>query len=206
MTPRLRAAALGSVALLLSACNTLHGTAPAGAEDEAAWQRHQTQLAALADWQLSGRVGFVNGKDSGSGSLDWEQQAGISILDFHGPLGAGAVHIEGDASALHVKTSRGDDFVTTDPETDLGERLHQPLPVLSLRYWVLGLPDPEADFMKVSDATGELESLDQLGWHVEYQEYAAVAGFSLPVRLMLQRGVVHIKVAVSDWTLPAHDP
>jgi outer membrane lipoprotein LolB len=202
----LRRTALGSAALLLSACSTLHGTVPAGAEDEAAWHRHQTQLTALGDWRLSGRVGFVNGKDSGSGSLDWSQQAGIATLDFHGPLGAGAVHIEGDASALHVKTSRGDDFVTTDPETDLGERLHQPLPVLSLRYWVLGLPDPEADFVKVSDASGELESLDQLGWHMEYQEYATVAGFSLPVRLMLQRGEVHIKIAVSDWTLPAHEP
>jgi len=202
----LRVAALGSAALLLSACSTLHGAAPAGAEDEAAWHRHETQLAALADWALSGRVGFVNGKDSGSGSLDWQQQAGISILDFHGPLGAGAMHIEGDASALRVKTSRGDDFITTDPETDLGERLHQPLPVLSLRYWVLGLPDPGADFVKVSDASGEIESLDQLGCHVEYQEYAGVDGYSLPVRLTLQRGAVHIKVAVSDWTLPAHSP
>ena len=204
MTLRLLGVALGSAALTLAACSTLHGAAPTGEEDETTWHVRQTQLAALADWDLSGRVGFVNGKDSGSGSLDWQQQAGISILDFHGPLGAGAVHIEGDASALHVKTSRGDDFITTDPETDLGERLHQPLPVLSLRYWILGIPDPGADFVKVSDAAGELKSLDQLGWHVEYQEYAGVSGYSLPVRLTLQRGEVRIKVAVSDWTLPAH--
>lgn len=202
MKPGLRAAALGCAALLLAACGTLRGTAPAGAEDESAWRRHQAELTALSDWSFSGRVGFANGKDSGSGSLDWRQQAGVTSVDFQGPLGAGAVHMEGDASALHVKTSRGDDFVTTDPEQDLDERLHQPLPVLSLRYWVLGIPDPAAEFTKTS-AGGELKSLDQLGWHVEYQEYTEVQGHLLPVKLSLQRDTVRIKVAVSDWSLPA---
>ena len=205
MTRTLGCVALASVALLLAACSSLHGTAPAGAEDEAAWQRHQAHLAALGDWSFSGRVGFVNGKDSGSGSLDWAQRAGVTTLDFHGPLGAGAVHMEGDASALHVKTSRGDDFVTTDPEEDLGARLHQPLPVLSLRYWVLGIPDPAADFTK-SSAGSELKSLDQRGWHVEYQEYTRVQGYTLPVKLTLERDAVRIKVAVSEWSLPAAAP
>src|SRR5579885_731883 len=116
-------------ALLLGACSTLQGRAPSGAGDEGAWQAHLAQLTTLQGWELSGRAGFVDGKDSGSGSLDWKQQGDESTLDFRGPLGAGAVHIEGDVRALHVQTSRGDDFVTTDPEDDLGKRLHQPLPV-----------------------------------------------------------------------------
>lgn len=205
MTMVFRPLALVSAALLLAACSTLRGTAPAGSEDEAAWQRHQAELTALSDWSLSGRVGFADGKDSGSGSLDWVQKAGVSTLDFHGPLGAGAVHMQGDASALHVTTSRGDDFVTTDPEYDLGARLHQPLPVLSLRYWVLGIPDPAADFTK-SSAGGELKSLDQRGWHVAYQEYTQVQGHILPVKLTLERDAVHIKVAVGEWSLPAAAP
>lgn len=203
---RLSRAALILAALMVAACSTLRGRAPSGVADEGAWQRHTAQLATLSDWELYGRVGFINGKDSGSGSLDWRQQGSESSLDFHGPLGAGAVHIEGDASAMHVKTSRGDDFVTTDPEADLGERLHQPLPVLSLRYWILGLADPEVPFTKSNDVHGELTSLDQSGWHVEYQEYAEVQGYGLPTRLTLERGPVRIKVAVSDWTLPAKSP
>lgn len=205
MKASFRLVALGSAALMLAACGTLRGTAPVGGEDEVAWQKHQLEIARLGDWSFSGRVGFADGKDSGSGSLDWRQQAGLSTVDFHGPLGAGAVHMEGDASALHVKTSRGDDFVTTDPEADLGERLHQPLPVLSLRYWVLGIPDPGSEFTKDS-AGGELKSLDQRGWHVEYQEYAEVQGHALPVKLSLERDAVRIKVAVSEWSLPAATP
>jgi outer membrane lipoprotein LolB len=203
MFPRLTAV---GVALLLGACSTLQGRVPTGNGDEGAWQAHLAQLTTLQGWQLSGRAGFADGKDSGSGSLDWKQQGDECSLDFRGPLGAGAVHIEGDARALHVKTSRGDDFVTTDPEDDLGRRLHQPLPVFSLRYWVLGRPDPTDDFTKTTDAQGELVSLDQYGWHVEYQEYAEVDGYSLPTRLTLVRDQVRIKLAVSDWTLPAKTP
>jgi outer membrane lipoprotein LolB len=202
----LRLGAVLIAALALGACSTLHGTAPSGAQDEPAWQSHRAQLTTLAAWEFDGEVGFMDGKDSGSGSLDWKQQDDKCSLDFHGPLGAGAVHMEGDATLLHVKTSRGDDFVTDDPETDLGARLHQPLPVLSMRYWVLGLPDPGADFTKTSDASGELVTLDQRGWHVEYRAYAPVDGFSLPTQLTLQRDAVRIKLAVSDWTLPAKMP
>ena len=205
MKIRFGLSAAGAV-LLLSACSTLQERAPVGSGDEGAWQAHLAQLSTLQGWELDGKAGFIDGKDSGSGSLDWKQQGDESTLDFHGPLGAGALHIEGDARALHVKTSRGDDFVTTDPEDDLGQRLHQPLPVFSLRYWVLGRPDPTDDFTKTTDARGELKSLDQYGWHVEYQEYAEVDGYSLPTRLTLQRDQIHIKLAVSDWTLPAKTP
>jgi len=202
----LAGATLVVAASLLVACSTLLSTAPTGAEDEPAWVAHQAQLTTLSGWTFDGRVGVIDGKDSGSGSLTWSQQGDRSVLDFRGPLGAGAVHMEGDAAALHVKTSRGDDFTTSDPETDLGARLHQPLPILSLRYWVLGMPDPDADYTKTSDAHGELVSLEQRGWHVDYQGYAAVEGFSLPTLLVLQLGAVHIKLAVGEWTLPGTKP
>ncbi len=142
MSTTLRIALLCAGALSLCACAILQGHAPAGAPDEAAWQAHRTELAALDSWTLSGRVGFINGKDSGSGSLDWQQQGGVLTFDFHGPLGAGAVHIQGDSKALWVKTSSGDDFVTDAPEDDFAARLRMPLPVLSMRYWMMGLPVP----------------------------------------------------------------
>jgi len=112
------------------------------------------------------------------------------------------VHIQGDAAALRVQSSRGDDFTTTDPEDDFALHLHMPMPVLSMRYWLLGIPDPGAPYTKVADARGEPMSLEQRGWKVEYQEYTDVQSYSLPVRFTLTRGKVRIKVAVNDWTLP----
>lgn len=194
-------AALLAGASCLSACATLSGHAPEGADDEAAWQSRLTRLDALASWELSGRVGVITPKDAGSGSLDWKQQGAELTFDFRGPLGAGAIHIQGDAAALHFQSSRGDDFVTTDPEQDFTSHLHMPMPVLSMRYWMLGIPDPGAPYTKAADARGEPLSLTQRDWQVEYQEYADVQGYVLPVRFTLNRGEVHIKVAVSQWVL-----
>ena len=196
-----RAALLVAGALSLAACASLQGRAPAGPPDEAAWARRESRLTALDDWEMSGRVAIAEGKDGASGSLDWKQDGGVLDFDFRGPLGAGAVHIQGDGDALWIKTSRGDDFVTGDPERDFADRLHMPLPVLSMRYWMLGLPDPGAAYDKQVDAQGELIRLEQRGWQVEYLEYADVQGYTLPVRLTLKRDAVRIKLVMDAWTL-----
>ena len=196
-----RAALLLAGASLLSACATLSGRAPEGAANEPAWAARLARLDALDSWELSGRVGVATAKDGGSGSLDWKQQGAELTFDFRGPLGAGAVHMQGDAQALHVQSSRGDDFVTTDPEQDLTGYLHMPMPVLSMRYWLLGVPDPGAPYDKTVDARGEPMTLEQRAWRVEYQEYTEVQGLSLPVRFTLTRGELRIKVAVSQWDL-----
>ena len=201
-----RAAAIGAILVCMSACASLQGHAPAGAPDAAAWQAHRDGLLKLIDWEFSGRVGIVTAKDGGSGSLDWKQQGDALTFDFRGPLGAGAIHIQGEGSTLVVQASRGDSFITDDPEHDIEQRLKVPLPVLSMRYWMLGLPDPHAGFDEAFDEHGELTRLTQRGWQVQYQEYAEVRGLSLPVKLSLQRSDVRIKVVISDWTLTPPAP
>ena len=201
MRSAFRAALLAAGALSLAACASLPGHAPSGAPDEAAWSARAGRLTALTAWVLSGRVAVDDGKEGGSGSLDWKQDGDLFDFDFRGPLGAGAVHIQGDGDALWVKTSRGDDFVTRDPERDFAERLHMPLPLLSMRYWMLGLPDPGAPYDKQVDARGELIHLEQRGWQVEYLGYADVQGYTLPVKLTLTRDAVRIKLAMDTWTL-----
>jgi outer membrane lipoprotein LolB len=189
----------------LSACASLSGHAPVGAGNDAAWQVRDAALAKLDHWELQGRVAIVTQSDGGSGSMDWKQEGDTLTFDFMGPLGSGGLHIWGDAGGLRVKSSRGDDFITDDPERDFAERLHAPLPVFSMRYWMLGEPDPRAPFDKQVDAKGELVTLSQRGWQVQYQEYADVQGYSLPIRLNMQRDAVHIKVIVNQWTLDAAD-
>lgn len=197
--------------LLLAGCASVPGTAPEGAPNEAAWQARSAQLQKLSDWELQGRVGIVSGQHGGSGSMDWRQQGAQVAFSFRGPFGAGALEVRGDAQALRVRSSHGDDFLTTDPEKDFAVRFKVPLPVLSMRYWMLGLPDPDAPFAKTVDAHGQLVTLAQRGWQVDYQDYAAFGGYELPTRLLIRRNDTRIKVAVNDWLLgpaisntPAH--
>lgn len=185
--------------LLLAGCASVPGIAPSGPPNEAAWQAHRARLTTLSDWDLQGRIGVINGKDGGSGSMDWKQQGDRVTFDFRGPFGAGALEVRGDDQALWVRSSRGDDFITTNPERDFAEILHVPLPVLSMRYWMLGLPDPHSDFSKRVDEKGELVTLTQRGWQVEYQSYAVFDGYDLPTRLLIQRAPVRIRIAINQW-------
>lgn len=191
---------------MLCGCAGLPEHAPSGEPNDAAWQARGARLARLDAWELQGRVGVVTAKDGGSGSMDWKQQGEMLIFDFMGPLGSGALHVQGDVDGLRVKSSRGDDFVTFDPEDDFAVRFNMPLPVTSMRYWLLGLPDPRTAFDKQVDAKGELVTLSQRGWQVQYQEYTDVQGYSLPARLSIQREAVRIKVVVQQWTLGAAGP
>ena len=88
--------------LALCSCASVPGTAPVGPPDEAIWQSRYTQLEKVGNWELQGRVGIVNGKDGGSGSMDWKQQGDVLAFSFRGPFGAGTLEVRGDSKALWV--------------------------------------------------------------------------------------------------------
>ncbi|MDE2235337.1 MAG: outer membrane lipoprotein LolB [Gammaproteobacteria bacterium] len=187
--------------LAITGCASVPGAPPSGAPNEAAWQNRSQQLQKITDWELQGRVGIINGKQGGSGSMEWIQRGRQLTFSFRGPFGAGSLLVQGDADALWVRSSRGDNFISTNPQQDFSERLHIPLPILSMRYWMLGLPDPRGAFTKSVDARGHLVVLVQRGWQVDYQDYASFDGTDLPTRLLISHGIVRIKVAVNDWRI-----
>ncbi|HET7921452.1 MAG TPA: lipoprotein insertase outer membrane protein LolB [Gammaproteobacteria bacterium] len=189
--------------MLLAACAHIRGVAPSGAPNEAAWQQRRARLAQLKDWDMEGRVGVSNGRDGGSGTMSWTQQGDAFQFDFQGPFGAGALSIHGVRGVLHIRSSRGDDFISRDPERDFARLLHVPLPVLSMRYWVTGSPAPDAAYDKRVDAQGRLVQLDQYGWQVSYLTYAVFDGYDLPTRLVIERDKVRIKLAIETWQVVA---
>lgn len=200
MKPRVGFCLIG---VLLSGCASIPGTAPSGAPNDVAWQRRHARLMQLQDWDMQGRVAVTNGKDGGSGSMEWRQQGGVFQFDFHGPFGAGALTIHGTPDALHVKTSRGDDFISTDPEHDFARLMHVPLPVLEMRYWVIGVPAPAAPSSRRVDAQGQIVNMVQAGWQVRYLSYAGFDGYAMPTRIVIERGAVRIKLAIEHWQLDA---
>ena len=74
-------------------------------------------------------------------------------------------------------------------------------PLASLRYWLLGVPDPAAEASETLDATQRLQNLQQLDWQIAYGDYVPEAGFWLPQRVSLQRGALRLKLIVTRWQL-----
>ena len=75
-------------------------------------------------------------------------------------------------------------------------------PLSSLRYWVLGVPDPGQPATEALDAEPAAPcGLDAGGLAHRLRSYTVSGGESLPARLTLQRDAVRVRLLVDDWRL-----
>lgn len=174
----------------------------AGQADQAAWAARRAALEPLDQYQLDGRISLAAGREGWSGTLAWVQAGATLDFQFKGPFGIGGLSIRGDAEALEVRTHKGERFTVTDPERDFTARLGWSIPIQAMRYWLLGVPAPDGVAEVTVDARGRASRLVQHGWTVDYEEYLAAGGETLPKRFVITRGEVKIKVLVDRWRLP----
>lgn len=196
----MRKLALAGALVLLAGCATV--VQPGGTANEGAWRARLARLGTLDSWRLEARIGVVTAKRGGSASLDWTEHGASMRLTLSGPFGLGAVQLWGSPREIHVRDAKGHEWVSDAPEDALARSLGWPLPVASLRYWVLGRPAPGAPYRLRLGERGLVSRLDQQGWTVRYAAYGRTRGLLLPERLAASRAGTRIKLIVSQWTLP----
>ena len=182
---------------LLSACATVREPAAPGGQT---WDVRRPQLQAREHFDLQGRVAVAAGNEGFNARLLWRQTGTRSNVALDGPLGAGGVQITADGSSLSVETSRGEHLDDQAARSELATRLGFDPPISSLRYWVLGVPDPASPAKETLDNQQRLASLQQDGWQVDYGAYTSVGGEWLPSRVTLQRAGVRVRLIVDGWT------
>ena len=199
MRSRLLGAGAAALLATLAACRT---TPPPSFLVLPPWEVRRPQLQAREHFDLKGRVAVAAGREGFNASLRWSQQGERSQLTFEGPLGAGAVQVSASGKELDVVTARGEHLDSAAAHAELAARLGFDPPLPSLRYWVLGVPDPSHPATEELDKEQQhLEHLTQAGWHIDYGLYIAVEGESLPARLTLTRDAVRVRLLVEDWDL-----
>ena len=91
-------------------------------------------------------------------------------------------------------------------QAGLQARLGADLPWGHLRYWMLGLAAPGDAAVQESGAA-PWRVIEQAGWRLAYESFAAVQGVNLPKRFSAERGTVKVRVIVDRWspgqTVPA---
>jgi len=158
------------------------------------------KLQAREHFDLKGRVAVAAGNEGFNARLLWRQTGTRSNVALDSPLGAGGVQITADGSSLSVETSRGEHLDDQAARSELATRLGFDPPISSLRYWVLGVPDPASPAKETLDNQQRLASLQQDGWQVDYGAYTSVGGEWLPSRVTLQRAGVRVRLIVDGWT------
>ena len=203
------AAALMAV-LALSGCASMPMTITSvGAES--AWQARQVTLATISAWTLAGRIAVNNdnnaASDSASGAVNisaalyWAQQPNDYRIDVIPPFGQGAIHLEGNSEGVVMQLPGGRQLSAVSPDALLYAQTGLRLPISSLRYWVMGRPDPAFEARKALDDTGRALWLEQSGWRIEFLRYSQVKGLDLPDKLLVTRPPLHLRLVIDRWEL-----
>ena len=171
------------------------------------WQQYQQVLLSIKRWQVQGKLGIRLPNDSGSVYFNWQQRPEDFAIHLSGPLGAGASWIRGsslDAPHQQVSLQRGKQapVYADNLETLMYGNLGWSLPVSELYYWMRGIPAPDTPATAFShDDQGRLETLQQLGWTLNFSRYREVDSWSLPGKLIAKRGELKLTFIIKNWTL-----
>ncbi len=185
-----------TVVAMLASCRTVP---PPHEAVTSAWEIRRPQLQARDRFELKGRVAVAAGGEGFNARLRWTQQGRETHVSLDGPLGAGGVQVTSDGAAVSIVTSRGERLENDAARAELTNRLGFDPPLDSLRYWILGVPEPGRDAQESLDPQQRLATLQQDGWQIRYTDYMSVGGEWLPSKLTLQRQGVRLRVVVDGW-------
>lgn len=186
-----------ALALALAGCQT----APVAPAPAIAWSVRRPVLQTLGRFGLDGRVAVAVGDQGFNAGLRWAQSGPVTRLALTGPLGAGGVEVTADGGSLSVITSSGKRLGNAAARAELEGKLGFEPPLTSLRYWVLGVPDPGAPASVQLDPQQRLASLSQGGWQIDYSAYMPVGAEWLPRLMTLRRAGVRVRMVVDGWQL-----
>ena len=183
--------------LVLGACATM----PRGIElpDLGDWDTRVQVLGQLDEWTFKGRIAVKAGDDGFNGKINWAQQGDAFNTTVGGPLGVGTVRIEGDGRGIVLTDKDGETTVLVDAELDLQMRYGWTIPVASLRYWALGIPDPARPATTDFDDDGRLVRLQQNTWTVEFPRYQEGGGQPTPRILTATNPDTRVRMVIDHW-------
>ncbi|MGI9234797.1 MAG: lipoprotein insertase outer membrane protein LolB [Woeseiaceae bacterium] len=189
--------ALIAVALLLTACATQKSMQLPDMSD---WAARTAVLGGVTDWQFSGRIAVSAGEEGFNGKIRWHQQGDTFKATVSGPLGIGTVRIEGDGELVIHTDKDGVRTEMKNAEQDLLYRYGWTIPVKSLRFWALGLPDPSIPAQTELNPEQQLAKLEQQDWTVIISRYRSSRGQSMP-RLMSATGSeTRVRMVFDKWS------
>lgn len=163
------------------------------------WPERRAALQAVEEFVLRGRVAISNGEEGFNASLRWEQEGGAARLALEGPFGVGGLQIETAGGELSLRTARGEALDGAAAREALERELGFALPLASLRYWVLGVPDPALPAEEVLNQSQQLVRLVQDGWQVEYGPYRRTEAGWRPQRLVVRRDPARVRLVIDRW-------
>ncbi|WGL16445.1 lipoprotein insertase outer membrane protein LolB [Microbulbifer bruguierae] len=159
--------------------------------------------ASLQRWEAMGKLGVRSPKENGSANLTWQQANSNYRIHLSGPLGAGATIISGSPGGVSLQRGSEPAVFASNPAQLTEQIMGWPLPVTEMFYWVRGLAAPGAVSGQQKNTQGQLQSLQQSGWQLNFSGYQAVGPYQLPTKIKAATnqaaGPVSVTVVIKEW-------
>ena len=164
------------------------------------WESRRDYLQSADEWEFAGRIGVSAGDEGFNGKLWWRQDGVVFRARISGPIGVGTIFINGDNRELTMTDRDGVVTELDDAEVDLRRRFGWTIPVHSLRFWALGVPDPSTPAEVDFNEFGQVSELSQQGWQVTIGQYDMGGGQPMPRRLTAVADDIRVRLIIDDWT------
>ena len=156
----------------------------------------------VGGFAVKGRLAVRHDADGFTSSFMWRHSKGHDEIDLWGPMGQGHSRLVGGADDVTVYTAKGDVYHEGDSDSAMQKWLGFALPIGALTYWIRGerAPGYPVD-SEVRGESGELLTLDQLTWRLEFSDYHIFeAGLRLPMRIIAMRGDTKVTLIPAEWS------
>ena len=168
---------------------------------EAGQLAREAALHADATWSLSGRIAVTNGREGGSGRVEWQHSGDRYEVLLSAPVTRQSWQLTGDARQAQLAGLEGGVRTGADAGALLREATGWDIPVLALAEWVRGARASGLGDARIRyDAAGLPLHIEQGGWQIDYTWPAQASGLAtLPTRIDARRGDARVKLIIDRW-------
>ncbi|MER3917171.1 lipoprotein localization protein LolB [Klebsiella pneumoniae] len=188
--------------LVLTACSLPPPKGPGKSPDSPQWRQHQQAVRSLNQFQTRGAFAYLSDEQKVYARFFWQQtgQDRYRLL-LTNPLGSTELSLTAQPGSVQLIDNKGQTYTATDAEEMIGRLTGMPIPLNSLRQWIIGLPGDATDYSL--DDRYRLRELNytQNGktWHVTYGGYTSDTQPALPSNVELNNGAQRIKLKMDNW-------
>jgi outer membrane lipoprotein LolB len=191
-------ALLLTLAALLASC-----ASPGRRGEETSGLTKQTDreaiLADRTDWSMTGKIAVSDGRDGGSGRIDWRQHGEHFVIEIRAPVSRRTWRLTGKPGSALLEGLDGGPRSGPSAEALLQREVGWTLPVSDLVAWARGARgagEAEIEF----DPDGLPRHILQRGWMVEYRAWAEGEPV-LPRKVFASSGERRVRLVVDRWNV-----
>ncbi len=187
-------AALFILVLGLSACTS----PPPITTQNSEWGQHLSELQQIKNWQLSGKIAFINDNERQAANLFWQQNNNKSVLRINGPLGMQGIELHYQPGKVWVKT-KDEEYQGSDAQMLVYRLTGWQVPEEQLPSWLLGIPTQNDYQLNAQNRLAEFTTKEQ--WQIDYLNYGQYNQHTLPRQLTLRSADNLLKLNIHKWQI-----